>query len=194
MCAEGVRRWAIEDPDTGATLLDLFRITSVDVQKGMWQRELAPRLGPEWRSVHRGNVVESFERVAPIALPGTVSRVPDGVELRPVTMLHHKSETLDIVQNEGGGRLIFARLFWPGYHAMLNGEPIAVVGHLGLLVAVELPSGTIGELRLWFRPPGLSLGFLLAGIGIGILGAFLFTLRGMEAPKRREAAESENAG
>jgi hypothetical protein len=175
-CPDGIRRWTMPDGDTGAPLLDLFRITEVAAQHGMWRDALAPRLGPGWRSLGRGAAVETFARVDPILLPGTVSWLPRGMQVMAPEAARHQAESLTILANPQGGRLIFARLFWPGYRASLNGDPLPIIAHRGFLVAVDLPPGSTGQLKVWFRPPGLRLGFLLAGLGVVILIAFLWAL------------------
>ena len=173
LCAAGVAKWLEPDALTQAPLLDLFRIKTVVAQYGMWREGIAAYLGPGWRSLGRGETVEKFERVVPLTLPGTLAWHPQKVRVDAPEPMRHQAESLSVLENAVGGRLIFARLFWPGYHASFNGKPLEVVAHRGFLVAVDLPPETTGRLDLWFRPPGLRLGFALAGLGLMLMLVYL---------------------
>jgi hypothetical protein len=170
-CPEGVAKWTEPDPQTQTSLLDLFKITQITAQYGMWWDGIAPHLGTTWHSAKKGNEVEIFERNAPITLPGTLSWHPKNIQLAAAEPLRNQHESLTIKKNPDGGRLIFARLFWPGYKANFNGEPLNVIAHRGFLVAIDLPANTTGQLRIWFRPPGLLL-----GLGAATAGLMLFLL------------------
>jgi hypothetical protein len=56
-----------------------------------------------------------------------------------------------------GGRLVFARLAWPGYTATLDGEPVDVRDGPAGLLAVDVPAGR-HDLEIAFRSPGLAEG------------------------------------
>jgi hypothetical protein len=174
-CPEGVAKWTESDPQTSASLLDLFRISQITAQYGMWWDGIAPRLGATWHSVKKGNEVEIFERNTPITLPGTLSWHPKNIQLAAAKPLRNQHESLTIEKNPDGGRLIFARLFWPGYKASFNGEPLNVIAHRGFLVAIDLPANATGQLKIWFSPPGLLLGLGAAAAGLILLLLYLPT-------------------
>ncbi len=176
-CPNGAIKWTELDEQTRWPLLDLFRINRVTAQHGMWWDGIASRLGPAWHSAGKGNEVETFERNNPITLPGTLSWHPPGMQIAETEPMKHQHESLSISKNTDGGRLVFARLFWPGYRASFNGEPIEVVAHRGFLVAVDLPPESTGRLELWFRPPGLYLGLGLASLGLVIVILYLLVRR-----------------
>jgi hypothetical protein len=140
----------------------------------MWWDGIASRLGSTWHSAKKGNEVETFERNNPITLPGTLSWHPQGMQVATAEPMRHQHESLSISKNSDGGRLIFARLFWPGYRASLNNKPLEVVAHRGFLVAIDLPANATGQLKIWFRPPALRLGLALAGIGLMLITLYLF--------------------
>ncbi len=176
-CPEGAIKWTELDEQTKLPLLDLFRITRVTAQYGMWWDEISSRLGPTWHSAGKGNEIETFERNTPITLPGTLSWHPQGMQVAETEPMKHQHESISIEKNAEGGQLIFARLFWPGYRATFNGKPLKVIAHRGFLVAVDLPPETTGRLDLWFRPPGLRLGLGFAGLGLAILMLYLLLAR-----------------
>ncbi|NEW48124.1 YfhO family protein, partial [Nocardia cyriacigeorgica] len=73
------------------------------------------------------------------------------------------------VDSDTGGKVVFARLGWPGYRASIDGRevPISVVAKT--FVAVDIPPGTEGaELVLSWRPPGWKIGG--AAIVAGLIG------------------------
>ena len=63
-------------------------------------------------------------------------------------------------RSDGPGRMLFARLAWPGYTATIDGREVEVEAPAGL-VAVDLPAGS-GTLELRHTTPGLRLGVLTA--------------------------------
>ncbi|HEX7463172.1 MAG TPA: hypothetical protein VF317_13465, partial [Dermatophilaceae bacterium] len=86
------------------------------------------------------------------------------------------------VSSPSGGSVVFSRLMWPGYTATLDGRPVAVDALKGVFVAVRLPAGThAARLELSFRPPGTTLGLVLAAAG----GALLTVLLALEYLIRR---------
>jgi uncharacterized membrane protein YfhO len=81
---------------------------------------------------------------------------------------HYRIEAEDIPR-----QLIFSRIYWLGYHAILNGNELEVSSYKNTLVAVDLPKGTSGELILsyepisfQFSPFSIIFGFILIIIGI----------------------------
>jgi uncharacterized membrane protein YfhO len=67
-----------------------------------------------------------------------------------------------------GGRILFARLDWPGYVATIDGHSIEVVNGPTGLVAVAVPRGD-HVLSLEFDNPGLRLGFLALGTSAAVV-------------------------
>ena len=74
------------------------------------------------------------------------------------------------VSSTSGGDVVFSRLLWPGYSATLDGRPVPVDSVKGVFVTVRLPAGTdAARLALSFRPPGTTLGLVLAAGGVALL-------------------------
>jgi hypothetical protein len=95
------------------------------------------------------------------------------------------------VSSVSGGSVVFSRLLWPGYTATLNGRPLPVDSVRGVFVTVRLPAGTHpSRLVLSFRPPGLTLGLVLAAIGV----ALLLTLMIFEVIFRRRRRDRDRTG
>ncbi len=67
--------------------------------------------------------------------------------------------------------LVFSRVYWRGYHAVMNNQEYAVSAYKDALVKVVLPAGASGKLYLYYEPVSwqytrwsLLLGIILAGI------------------------------
>lgn len=175
-CADAAERWTRPDPVTGARSLDLARVTRVTAQAGPRAEAFAAAAGAGWtqRSVAGGTL---FERPSP-ALPGTLSRLPDGIEI--ISAAEGAREARYGLAG-AGGRLVWARAWYPGYRAAWNGQPLTVEIVNDILPSVVIPAGT-GELVLRYRPRGLGLGLALAALALAALAAW--TLRPLWTSRR----------
>ncbi|MGE0651934.1 MAG: hypothetical protein AB7P12_09315, partial [Alphaproteobacteria bacterium] len=103
-------------------------------------------------------------------------------------------ETLLIKKREQRAqRMIFARAYWPGYRATLNGVEIPVRTHADFLVAIDLPAGAGGELVLSYQPPGWPFSLYIAGAALLMMtigGAYIHVL-GVPRRRRRMVADDE---
>ena len=66
--------------------------------------------------------------------------------------------------------MVFARPWFPGYHAVCNGKAVPVEVYDLFLPAVRLPAGTNGQVVLEYWPTSLTIGLWLAGTTAGLLG------------------------
>ncbi len=165
-CPDAAERWTRPDPVTGASTLDLARVTRVTAQAGARAVAFAAVAGPGW--VHRS--VESgvlFERTLP-SLPGTLSRLPEGAEIR--TAEEDVREARYGLAGPGG-RIVWARAWYPGYEAAWNGQPLTVEIVNAILPSVVIPAGA-GDLVLRYRPRGLGLGLALAALALAAIAGF----------------------
>lgn len=67
--------------------------------------------------------------------------------------------------------LIFSRVYWPGYHALVNEKEYPVVAYKNALVKLELPADISGKLQLYYEPISwqyskwsMLIGFILIGL------------------------------
>lgn len=152
------------DPETGLQWLELLRVDQVIAPLGPMADELAETLGDRWRLGGTGSYAASY-RHADYGLPGLVSYVSSGLTARAVDGCpqRHSREcvSVDGEAAAGTGRIVFARLWFPGYTATLNGESIPVERYDGTLVSVQFPPGQVGTVMITYRSPGvLPLGLL----------------------------------
>jgi len=79
----------------------------------------------------------------------------------------------------------------PGWTARVNGRDAVVLRADGRHCAVPIPAGK-SQVRLRYRPPGLGLGLLVAGLTVGVLVVLL--LLGRSAEDRSGARSSDGPG
>ncbi|SEJ59567.1 hypothetical protein [Demequina mangrovi] len=103
---------------------------------------------------------------APVAPAGAPTTWDDGLTIDVVERTDRR--VVATVENADGApaRLNFSRMWWPGYHAELDGEPVEVVAADGFAVQVVVPAGAAGELTLEYSPRswGWSIPVGLAGL------------------------------
>src|SRR5664280_1643757 len=195
-CKNAEKYLFADDPTTGRTYADLMGLDRVILTKHTFPN--APALGAPvgWHFVnHPDPLAWILERNSPRpAQPGRVVASP-GVM---VTHATPSSDTADsmTVSSASGGSVVFSRLLWPGYTATLNGRPVPVDSVKGVFVTVRLPAGTHpSRLVLSFRPPGMTLGLVLAAMGVALLTTLMiFELVFRRRQRRRDRGRTGHVG
>ena len=72
---------------------------------------------------------------------------------------------VDVPAGGAPGLIAFARPFFPGYRATLDGRTLAVGSFRGLMPTVEVPAGSRGRLVLRYVPRAVAWGGALAALG-----------------------------
>ena len=78
------------------------------------------------------------------------------------------------------GWLVFTEVFYPGWHARVNGRDVEIRRAFGAMQAVPLPAGT-SAVDLRFRPRVLQLGAAAAAVGLLLIAGLLFAARPRQA-------------
>ncbi len=81
------------------------------------------------------------------------------------------SATIKVPGGANPALIAFSRPFFPGYKARLDGKPLPVSSIRNLYPMVEVPAGSEGTLRLYYRPTCLIYGAALA-----LLSAFIYAI------------------
>lgn len=169
------------DRETGVPRYELMRINEIRTAGPVLSEQLTTVLKGEWstREISHGTI---FSLDGRYSLPGTVSWISPHLTLAEDAEFSSLRERLTITGNGGipeGGKIVFARAWYPGYSATLDGMPVKVEKHGELLVSVRVPAGTTGTLLLEFRPPGISWTAPLA------VASLLLAVLLVSVPRRR---------
>ena len=173
ICAAGYPRlWSMDE--TGVVLADQLKADSVVVQRKLIDAPIAPH---GWSFFERNSEVVALRRNAPASWPaGRLSAA------RGVGVLDDDgkgaTEVVRVHRDQGrGGRLLFARLAWPGYEATVDGQATRVRATSAGLLEVDVPPGRVdGSVKVTWAPPGSGVGAFLACLG-AVLATFLSVTR-----------------
>jgi hypothetical protein len=150
-------------PGTHVPLADLLRLNTVVVQRKLIDEPRAPQ---GWTVTARNERVTILQRLAPLSWPtGRLSWTSPDVRVAANSAIGDRHEVVRFNRDGAGpGRLLFARLAWPGYQAKAGAFDAAVrEGPAGLL-EVDLPGNVhSGVLDITWRAPGSSAGVVIAG-------------------------------
>lgn len=166
-------------------LADLMKLDTIVVQPSL-AKGVVPGEGWTEESADERAVVLRRDGEQPYA-GSELSWASSGVEVARPRTLSDTHETLDVVSAADGGQLVFSMLAWPGWSAELDGTPLSVTRSDVGLLTLTLPAGASGTVDLTYRPPGLAIGLLGAGIGSAI--GLLLAVVGWRSWRRRRPAE-----
>ncbi|MFC4373209.1 hypothetical protein ACFO5K_03760 [Nocardia halotolerans] len=175
VCPDAYRRAFSVEPSTGKTIVDLMNVDRVVLQRALYPDAAAQPAPAGWKWVRypdHENYIAVLERVDGLVSTrnGRVSAVQDATA---ASVSESGMTSRVTVSSETGGRVVFARLGWPGYRVTLDGRDIGFEVVAKTFVAVDIPAGTSqGDLELTWRPPGWKIGGV--AIGTGLLGLAVF--------------------
>jgi hypothetical protein len=153
------------EPETGACFLDLMRVNTLcasDVYLNVKGSTI-------WKETRKTSFTTWYERIHPNLQPTTLSWSSPGIAATSEQPPIGEKEILRVKSGHQGGFLVFARMYWPGYHAELDGRPLKVGPLAGFLLKVDMPENCEGRLILTFVPPGLQIGCAGAALGFILL-------------------------
>ncbi|HJQ45123.1 MAG TPA: YfhO family protein [Amycolatopsis sp.] len=166
VCADAYQRlWRPVD-GTGVPLVDALRVQTLILQNEMLPDVVNAPPPPDWKVVARDDVRTAWVRTDPMPYPGRVSWASAGTEVLSSNN-QPEQESVTYRAPANGGRLLFARLNWPGYTATVDGAAVPVrTGEAGL-ISIDVPPGD-HTVRLSFTEPGLRLGAWALGAATAI--------------------------
>ena len=170
------------DPGTGVPLVDLMRVDRLVVRRGEAADAMAADVDGSWTLAEENDYAHVLTRPLPNAdLPGTLAWTSPGVEVAPTDAVDVLTESVEVLARGGGDdRLVFARLWWPGYEATIDGTSVEVEPYRDVFVSVVLPPGQVGGLvRLSYRPPYAMPSILFLVIGAAVVAASAFRHRSL---------------
>lgn len=185
VCPDAYRRVFAPVAGTQRTLADLLKVDRVVLQRALYPdaRSQPPPTGWQWVDYpgHEQYIWVLERTEGPIS---TVNgRVADAHNVVARSVGESNTSSRVTVTSAEGGRVIFARLAWPGYRVSLNGRqiPFTTVGKS--ILAVDIPAGTSGaELDVTWRPPGWKIDIVAVLAGLAGLGGLLYLDRRTRRP------------
>ncbi|MFI5783239.1 hypothetical protein [Nocardia sp. NPDC051570] len=174
-CPSAFRQAFSPEPSTGRTLVDLMKVDRVVLQRAQYPDAGNHAAPPGWKWVDypgHEKYIWVLERD-----DGLVSQrnglIADTTGVT-ATSINRTGITSHVrVSSDSGGRIVFARLAWPGYRVTLDGHDIPFQAVAKTFAAVDIPPGTHNaDLVLTWRPPGwrIAIATALAGLlGLALL-------------------------
>jgi hypothetical protein len=184
-CVQAVAALFQVEQETGRPWIELMRVDRLILRNGEFVAAYQAQEHDAFRIVRTGRYATWAERIRPLPGAGTLSYVPDHVAVErddadAGTELVRLRASAD---HRGGAPVAFARLYWPGYEATINGRPAPVRAIGGILPAVDLPPGAgVYELVLRYRPPGARASLVIAAVGVLVAAATVAVSRQRTAP------------
>ncbi|WP_063821477.1 hypothetical protein [Nocardia otitidiscaviarum] len=188
-CPDAYRRLFAPEPTTGRTIVDLMLLDRVVLQRAMFPDARTQPAPPGWHWVDypgHDQWISVLERDGgPVS--GLNGRVADARDVTATSISETDTTSRVRVSSDDGGRVVFARLGWPGYRVTLNGQDIPFTTVADSFVAVDVPAGTRdAELVLTWRPPGWKIGIATGAagvVGIAVLQWLYVRSRREDAPE-----------
>ncbi|MGW4368256.1 hypothetical protein ACWEKT_21690 [Nocardia takedensis] len=175
VCPDAYRRMFAPEPTTRLPLVDLMKLDRVVLQRALFPDAVNQPAPDGWKWVdypgHEKYIAVLEREGVPVS---TVNgRVSHTDKVQAVSLSETDTTSRVRVTSAEGGKVVFARLGWPGYRVTLNGKPLDITTVAKSFVAVQIPPGTnAAELELTWRPPGWKIGIatMVAGLaGLGVL-------------------------
>ena len=142
-----------------------MKVDKIVSWKGELEDYIRKNISKKWVAREKRITVE-FNNISS-NYPGLISWLDSGLEILKVIKIKHRVEEYYIKNNENTEkRIVFARLWWPGYRAKFDGKEITLERYSEFLISVIIPPGGEGILSLDFYPPGFSLAMILSVIGL----------------------------
>lgn len=139
------------EKSTGQRWFELLGLRTILVHRSMQEAFESQRNNP-FRPAASSRDFVKYVRPRTGSWPGRVTYAPPRARIE-AEQVSRGSQTYR-VHYPRGGRVIFRDIYWPGYVATLDGEPLSVRGLKRLVVAVELPRRSHGQLELTWKPLG----------------------------------------
>ena len=156
VCGDAYQRLWRPVGDTGVPLVDALRVQTLILQNQLLPDIVDAPPPPGWQVVAHDDVRTAWVRTAPLPYPGRVSWASPGTDVLSSDN-QPESEAVSYRAPTAGGRLLFARLNWPGYTATVDGAAVPVRETDAGLITIDVPPGQ-HTLGLSFTEPGLRLG------------------------------------
>ncbi len=168
------------DAKTQLSHAELMRIDRIIALKGSWVVDIEQHIIDGFTLKNTTAHTHIFDYIKKYPYPGLVSWVSPSTMIEEESACEFKQtqECLNVTNTPAtGGEIIFARLWFPGYSAYLDGKKLEVTAHKSFWVTVKLPSSAKGQLVLKYTLPkaDLIVYLMLFGSLLFIIALFILS-------------------
>jgi hypothetical protein len=190
VCPEGVDFLLSREPETGQQWVEVLGLRTLvlsDELVGRFRRDLVGR----WRPTTGGAGFQTLVRVDGTPLPGRLSTVPFDATVIASADTSAQRQSYQLA-DQPGGLVTFGDIYWPGYTATFNGQPVDTFALAGKIVAVRLPPGP-GDLTVRYVPAGATFALGSTASGLALL-SILLLWRPLRRRRRALSGEEDAQG
>ena len=165
-CPAAVDFLASTEPTTGQVWAALLGADTI-VAHNFFVPALQEKL-PQWVVAQTSGDFTVLKLADGSDQPGRVTYSPPGMQIEGLDV-GELTQTYQ-VDSSAGGTIAFADVYWPGYEATFNGQPIPVTPLADALVSVTLPARS-GTLEIVYHPAGLGPSLVSSVVGLLLAAA-----------------------
>ncbi|MEK7990311.1 MAG: hypothetical protein VSS52_004840 [Thiotrichaceae bacterium] len=174
------------DSKTQLSHAELMRVDRIIALKGSWAIDIEQHITDKFALKKTAAHTLTFDYINEYSYPGLVSWISPStiIEEEMACKFKQTQECLNVTNTPAeGGEIIFARLWFPGYSAYLDGKKLDVTTHKSLWVTVKLPPLAKGQVRLEYTLPkaNLIIYLMLFGTLLFITSLFILNRRNRQA-------------
>ncbi len=142
---------------------------------------------PSFEPLH--TVVLALPHDSP-SIPATTDESIPSSTTGPVSVLAYSPNEITLAAHaERPGYLVISEVWFPGWHATINGRSVPVWRANYTFRALPVPAGEL-EIRLWYAPQSWRIGLVLFGVGLLLLAGL--GMRRLLAPRERKVQAPSN--
>lgn len=177
--------WQPAGPGLDVPMVDALRISTLVLQRSLIPQAADPP-PPGWHVLTGDAVRVVWVRDRPLPGTGRLAWASTGVSVVADASTAGRESVR--YRADGSGRVLFARLAWPGYTAEVDGRRVPVTSTPAGLVSLDVPAGS-HTVVLTYRTPGLTAGIAaaLAAVVVALLQAGLWTWQRRRGRRRAKA-------
>jgi hypothetical protein len=178
------------DSKTQLSHAELMRIDRIIALSGPWAIDIEQHITDKFALKKTSAHTLTFDYINEYSYPGLVSWVSPStiIEEEMACEFKQTQECFNVTNTPAeGGEIIFARLWFPGYSAYLDGKKLEVTTHKSFWVTVKLPPSAKGQLLLKYTLPkaNLIVYLMLFGTLLLIISLFIIPSRHNQQGNRR---------
>ncbi|PTR24240.1 hypothetical protein C8K36_108256 [Rhodococcus sp. OK519] len=160
------RLWQPADAQTPAPLIDVMGVSTLVLQRALLPDAAAGDPPPGWHVAYDTPVRVVWVRDEVLPEAGRMTWASPGIVATTESSAPGREE-IRFTADEAG-RMVFARLAWPGYTATVDGSPVELSDGPAGLLAVDVPAGD-HTLVVEYATPGLKAGAVAAAAALVIV-------------------------